>query len=69
MALIDGQPRSASARAARDSTLMVLSAEGLQNMNNDQPRLAFRLAMKLARDLSVRLRATSGQLVDFLSDE
>ena len=69
MALVDGQPRSASAHAAQDSTLMVLTAEGLEALSNQQPRLAFRLAMKVARDLSARLRSTSGQLVDFLEGE
>lgn len=66
MALIDGQPRSASVRATRESTLMILGADGLASLSENTPRLALQFMLMIARDLSARLRRTSGMLVDYI---
>ena len=69
MALIDGRPRSASVRSSGESTLMILTAEGLASLSEDKPRLALQFVMMIARDLSSRLRRTSGMLVDYIGSD
>ncbi|MCH7600491.1 MAG: cyclic nucleotide-binding domain-containing protein [Myxococcales bacterium] len=66
MALIDGRPRSATVRAVSESTLMILDPEGLASLSDDKPRLALQFVLMIARDLSARLRRTSGMLVDYI---
>jgi len=66
MALLDGEPRSAAARAVDTVTMLVLSREGLDRLIRDYPRIAVQLLMKISTMLSRRLRRTSGALVDHL---
>jgi len=66
IALLDGQPRSATVIATMDSTLMVLTQQALKDLCRDQPKLATTLLWKLARVLTGRLRQTSGALVELL---
>ncbi len=66
MALIDQEPRSASAIAAQDSMLLILSKENLDLLLDRYHRLGVQVLMKLCRMMSQRLRQTSGLLVDFL---
>ncbi|MCB9495425.1 MAG: cyclic nucleotide-binding domain-containing protein [Fibrobacteria bacterium] len=68
MALIDGEPRSATARMIETGTLLVLSAGEFDRMLLDRPVLAFRILRKLAKGLSQKLRQTTGRLVDHISD-
>jgi len=68
MALIDGEPRSASAIASHESILLLLTLDQFERLTRDYPGLAFRLTLKIARLLSQRLRRTSGVLVDYLGE-
>ena len=66
MGLIDGEPRSASARARTETTLLVLTQEMFDRLTEDKPRLALELSIKLAKISGRRLRKTSGRLIDLL---
>jgi CRP/FNR family transcriptional regulator, cyclic AMP receptor protein len=66
MALLDGEPRSATARAAEDVVLLVLTRGGLDRLVDEKPRLGVKLLWKLARLLSQRLRQTSGALAEHM---
>ncbi len=64
MALLDGQPRSATVVAAEDLVLLVLARAELERLVEESPRLAAKLLWKLGRLISQRLRQTSGALAD-----
>jgi len=66
MSLVDGQPRSATARAVEDSTLLVLPAEGFRRLVDEQPLLGRKLLAHVARLISLRLRQMDGILVEYL---
>ena len=66
MALVDGQPRSAKVIAASEVLLVVLSRDGFLRLAAAQPQVALEVLLKISQMLSLRLRQTSGQLVDFL---
>ncbi len=66
MALLDGQPRSATAVAADDLVLLVFTRAELDRLVESKPRLGVKLLWKLARFLSQRLRQTSGALAEHL---
>jgi len=63
MSLIDGEARSAQAIAATDVEMLFLSKERLLIMQDENPKLAFKLLWIIAQMLSQRLRRTSGNLV------
>ena len=66
MSLIDGWPRSASAVAIEDSTMLVLTRDNFEHLLSDQPQLGSQILMKLAGLLSQRLRMTNWVLVECL---
>jgi CRP-like cAMP-binding protein len=66
LSLLDGGPRSSTAIAREDCTLLVLDEDALDDLQDAQPGLAARILRVLARLLSQRLRMTSGRLVDHL---
>lgn len=66
MALIDGEPRSASCVAVKATRLLVLTREHFDRLGRERPVLALKLTLRIARLISRRLRMTSGRLVDFL---
>jgi CRP-like cAMP-binding protein len=66
MSLVDGEPASASAVAASDCVLLLLTRKGFQDMLYRPPNLGVKLLLKIARLMSQRLRQTSGTLVDLL---
>lgn len=67
MSLIDGEPRSASAIAATDARLLVMTAANFAALNDETPRIGLLLVQKIARQMSQLLRLTSGRLVDHLA--
>ncbi len=67
MALLDGEPRSASAKAATDVTLLVLSRTNFDQLVEDYPAMGVKMLRSVGRMISRRLRMTTGQLV-FLAD-
>lgn len=66
MAMVDGEPRSATAVIMAPTMLAVLTQESFTNMLRDKPALAAKMLHKIAQLLSQRLRQTSGMLVDYL---
>ena len=66
MGLIDGEPRSASAKARTRTTLLVLTHRDFERLAVSRPRLALELSIKLAKISSRRLRKTSGRLIEYL---
>lgn len=68
ISLMDGQPHSATATADTDAVLLSLSRDDFDRLLKDYPRLGVTLLRKLGRQLGLRLRRTTGQLVDHLPD-
>ena len=66
MSLLDGRPRSATLVASTDVNVLIFAANDLNRMLARNPEVAFRLLQRIARDVSLRLRHTSGQLVDLM---
>jgi CRP-like cAMP-binding protein len=66
MALIDGEPRSATCVATEPSVLLLLNQAEFQRLGEERPALALKLLMRITRLMSRRLRLTSGRLVDYL---
>ncbi len=66
MSVIDDYPRSATARARRQSTLLILSRPGLESILQEHPQTGIKILKGLARLLSMNLRKTSSQLADLM---
>ena len=66
MAVLDGERRSATCRAAEDSILLTLSREALGQMLEEHPRIGADVIRAIAVSLSRRLRMAVGQLVDHI---
>lgn len=66
MSMIDGNPRSATAVAATDITLVTLSKEGMHQLLKEKPYVGIKMLQKIAFSMSQRLRQTTGILVDYL---
>jgi CRP/FNR family transcriptional regulator, cyclic AMP receptor protein len=66
MAVLDGERRSATCKAAEDSILLTLSKEALDKMLEEHPRIGARVIRAIAVSLSRRLRMAVGQLVDHI---
>lgn len=62
MALLDGQPRSASARALEGSEAVVLPKAKFFELREKSPKVALKLMDLLVRFLSQRLRAANKNL-------
>ena len=67
MALIDGEPRSASCEVVETATLLLLTREQFERLAAEHPALAFKLLLRITKLMSRRLRLTSGQLVEHLA--
>lgn len=66
MALVDGEPRSATVRFARAGKVLVLSKESFNRILAQHPHLAVSILLRICRLLSQRLRRTTGLLADAL---
>jgi CRP/FNR family transcriptional regulator, cyclic AMP receptor protein len=66
MALIDGEPRSATCIAAAPTVLLLLTKKGFMKLADKHAALALKLLVRITRLMSRRLRMTSGRLVDYL---
>ena len=62
LSLIDGSPRSATCTAVSAVTAAGLSAGGFQRLAEQFPKVAFKLAVYIARVAADRLRALTEQL-------
>jgi len=63
MSLMDGTPRSASARAETDSTILRISRKNFIKLLHDFPQAAIRLFVSFMSVVSERLRRTDDELV------
>jgi CRP/FNR family cyclic AMP-dependent transcriptional regulator len=68
MSLIDGEPRSATLQVNRTAVMLIISKLQFERMGIEAPRLALKFVLMIARQLSQRLRQTSGILVDVLQN-
>lgn len=66
MSLLDDQPHSATAIADEDTNLLMLTRMNFERLTQEQPVLCNRVLTQIARLLSLRLRQTTGILVDHL---
>lgn len=66
MAMVDNEPRSATAVFSEPSTLAILTRENFARLTLEKPALAAKILLKISRLLSQRLRYTSGVLVEYL---
>ncbi len=67
MALIDGEPRSATARFLKSGKVLILTRSNFESMMNEHPRLGIDLLWRICRVLSQRLRRTTGSLSERLN--
>lgn len=66
MSIIDGLPRSASAVAEEETTVLVLTKENFERILVENPRLGVILYSKLGQMMSHRLRISDWMLVEYL---
>lgn len=66
MALLDGEPRSATGVAAEETIIFFISDRHLMKLTEDDPRLGCQLLWKISKLISQRLRQTTGMLVDYM---
>ena len=66
MALLDGEPRSATGVAKEDSIIFFITKDSLLNIASDHPKLGFQILWKISKLISQHLRKTTGKLVDYL---
>ncbi len=66
MALIDGEPRSATGIAAEETIIFFMGEKGLIRLTEDDPKLGVQLLWKISKLISQRLRQTTGLLVDYM---
>lgn len=66
MAVIDGLPRSATARVAEDAELISLSKKSLETLCQDDPALALKIVRNIVRVFSKRVREANEEYRDML---
>ena len=68
LSLLDGFSRSATVVAAKDTVVLIFTQNRLSEVMDDAPKSASQFILNIARDLSRRLRKTSGMLVDIMNE-
>lgn len=66
MALIDGEPRSATGIAAEETIIFFMDEQALIKLTEEDPRLGVQLLWKISKLISQRLRQTTGMLTDYM---
>ncbi len=66
MAVIDGLPRSATARVAEDAELISLKKKDLEQLCQDDAALAFKLVRNIVKVFSKRVREANEEYRDML---
>ncbi len=66
MAIIDGEPRSATAVIVEPSTLILLNREEFNRLMKEKPLLGAKVVIRIARLLSQRLRKAGGTIATLL---
>jgi len=67
MSVIDDMPYSATAIAAEKVTLVLITKMNFDRLLDEQPLLGIKMFKQIARLISLRLRQTTGVLLDYLS--
>ena len=68
MALIDGEPRSATGIARDETVIFFIRESHLMQLTEEDPALGVQLLWKIAKLISQRLRFTTGRLVDYMGN-
>ena len=63
MSFVDAEPRSASAIARIDTTLLVLTNDNFERLIDEHPKIGIKILRNIAKMISQRLRMTTGKLV------
>ncbi|MBS4098736.1 MAG: cyclic nucleotide-binding domain-containing protein [Sulfuricella sp.] len=66
MAVLDGEPRSATCVAESDCDLLVLTKASMDALLTEKPRIGAEILRAIAISLSRRMRVSAGRLVDRL---
>jgi CRP/FNR family transcriptional regulator, cyclic AMP receptor protein len=66
MSIIDNIARSATVRARRNSTLVILSRKGFNTILDKHPKIGIKILKGIARLLSLNMRRTSSHLADYI---
>ena len=66
MAVIDGLPRSATARVAEDAELISLKKKSLEQLSKDDAALALKIVSNIVRVFSKRVREANEEYRDML---
>ncbi len=66
MSLIDGLTRSATTRASKPSTILILRRDDFNNLIEKHPVVGVKILRGIARLLSLNLRKTSGQITTLM---
>lgn len=66
MSLLDDLPYSATTIAVEDSSLVLMTKTNFEKLNEEHPVLSNKILKSIARLLSLRLRQTTGILLDYL---
>ncbi|MBI4178558.1 cyclic nucleotide-binding domain-containing protein [bacterium] len=67
MALLDGHPRSATAAAHGVARVLKIGREEFSALMTENPYLGLKVVIRLARNLTERLRRTNDQVVEMVS--
>ncbi len=67
MALIDGLTHSATVRACRASTILILRRDDFNTLLSAHPAVGIKILKGIARLLSLNLRKASAQLTTFMT--
>ena len=67
MALIDGLTRSATVRACKPSTILILRRDDFNTLLSEHPEVGIKILKGIARLLSLNLRKASAQLTTFMT--
>ena len=68
MSVVDGRPHSASALAVEPTEIVLITRRNVLGVIENNPELGNKLLYQLARLISLRLRRTSGLLVEHLDE-
>lgn len=66
MAMLDELPHSATTIATEDTKLVLITRHNFDIMTEKHPELGIKVLRKIAKLLSLRLRQTTGILIDYL---
>ena len=67
MALIDGLTRSATVRACKASTILILRRDDFNTLLSKHPEVGIKILKGIARLLSLNLRKASAQITTFMT--